>query len=125
MARNERTVTLRNRVKSGLSLELHNCFIDATNEIRSRFGAANVGRFEFSVKCEGRTLTDANEVKIEYRLESGYDCQVKGNDLEACIVEVLRRHGWDETNSPLALSGPNRTRTTDEDGYEVEEAEDY
>jgi hypothetical protein len=82
---------------------LHKAFIAAAHTVRNGLAAANVSRFELSVKADGRTLTDLDEVKIEYTIEAGYDCIVKGNDLERCLTEVLRRKGWNTTNAPLSL----------------------
>jgi|SRR5215831_18647862 len=90
-------------LSEALSNRLHAVFIEATREVRERFGAADIGRFEFSIKASGRTLTDADEVKIEYRMCANFESDVKGNDMERCIKEVLRRHGWQETNAPLSL----------------------
>lgn len=90
-----------------ISNALHAAFVAATNEVRDRFGAADLGSFSLSIVASGRTLTDTSEVKIEYRLGKGkYDTMVEGNDLERCIIEMLRRNGWNETNKPLALPGP-------------------
>jgi argininosuccinate synthase len=96
-----------------LANRIHMAYVDAVNEIRSRLGAANVSGFYLSITAEGRTMTEKSEVKIEYNLGTGrYDgATVKGNDLERCIVELLRRHGWDETNKPLALAAPSRPCT--------------
>jgi hypothetical protein len=88
---------------SKLSSMLHATFIQATHEIRHRFGQADIGHFDFSMSASGRTMTDQDEVKIEYKVYAGYDCLVKGNDLDKVIVEVMRRKGWDEANAPLAL----------------------
>ena len=95
---------------SRLSNLLHDNVIRATTEIRSRLGDANVGSFDFTIHASGRTMTDADECKIEYNVGvSRYDgASVKGNDLERCIVELLRRHGWDETNAPKALPAPRK-----------------
>jgi hypothetical protein len=82
---------------------LHNAIVTATHEIRNRLGAADVGSFSFTIETSGRTMTDTSEVKIEYRVSAGWDCSVKGDELEACIVEVLRRKGWDDRHAPLAL----------------------
>jgi len=92
---------------STISRKRHDAFVVAINEVRDRFGAADLGSFSLSIVASGRTLTDTSEVKIEYRLgKSKYDTMVEGNDLERCIVEMLRRNGWNETNKPLALPGP-------------------
>jgi hypothetical protein len=88
-----------------LARELHLVYTSAVEEVRTRLGAADIGHFSFHIDADGRTLTDRSEVKIEYHLAAGYDCRVKGNDLNAVIVEVLRRHGWDEAHAPLALPG--------------------
>jgi hypothetical protein len=85
---------------------IHAAFITATHEVRHRLGAADIGRFSFSISADGRCLTDLSEVKIEYRISAGYDCSVTGNDLDRCITEVLRRWGWNETNAPLSLPSP-------------------
>jgi hypothetical protein len=95
-----------------LSQRLHDVFIAATRHVRTRFGNADVGGFYLSIEAQGRTLTDEAEIKIEYRLGTGrYDDKVTGNDLERCIVEMLRRHGWDETNAPKALPAPPVKKT--------------
>jgi len=94
--------------KEQLAAALHNVFKDATESVRERFGAADIGRFSLNITAEGRTMTDTDEVKIEYHISAGWDCNVKGNNLETCIIEVLRRHGWNERNAPLALAAPAR-----------------
>jgi len=88
------------------STRIHAAFITATHEVRNRLGQADIGRFELAIKASGRTLSELDDVKIEYIVEAGYDCIVRGNDLDRCIAEVLRRKGWDETNAPLSLPAP-------------------
>lgn len=83
---------------------LHTQVVLAARYVRDRLGKANVGRFDLTIRAEGRTLTDADSVKIEYNVSAGYDCSVRGNKLESVVTEVLRRKGWDESNSPLAIT---------------------
>jgi len=94
--------------KSTVSTALHTAFMAATHEIRERLGTADVGSFSFSMNASGRTLTDQDEVKLEYVIGAGWDSTVKGNDLDRCIVEVLRRKGWDDTNAPLSLPSSSK-----------------
>jgi len=116
------------RMSKLLANKLHMAFVDATNEIRDRFGAANVGSFYLTITAEGRTMTDKNEVKIEYHLGTGrYDgASVKGNEFESCLVETLRRHGWDETHAPRAIAGPSPKKKPAIRAVEYDEADgDY
>jgi hypothetical protein len=92
---------------SVIARTLHAAFVAATEHVRDRLGAADMGSFSLTIAASGRTLSDKSEVKIEYRLgKSTYGTAVTGNDLERTIKEMLRREGWNETNAPLALSGP-------------------
>lgn len=87
---------------------IHASFVACTNYVRDRLGEANVGSFSLTIAASGRTMTDRDEVKIEYRLsDNAWDGNaVKGNSLEAVTTELLRRHGWNATHAPLALPGP-------------------
>jgi len=89
------------------SKQLHNVFIAATHEVRRRLAAADLGGFTLQLKASGRTMTDQDEIKLEYILcAPQYGPDVRGNDLERVITEVIRRSGWDETNAPQALPAP-------------------
>ena len=85
----------------------------AVDEIRERFGEANLSEFRLLVVCSGRTLS--GEAKIEFKLSSdswGTD-PTSGGDLGAVIDEALRREGWKGRNAPLALPRPG-TRSESE-----------
>jgi hypothetical protein len=86
-----------------IGADLHAAFVAAVNSIREQFGDADIGRFEFRVQSSGRTMTDANEVKIEYVCCAEYESDVRGNCLENVVEEVLRRRGWNNRNAPLSL----------------------
>jgi hypothetical protein len=86
-----------------IGIRLHSAFVAAIEDIRAKFADADIGRFEFRVVSSGRTMTDEAEVKIEYVCCANYEADVHGNCLENVVEEVLRRHGWDDRNAPLAL----------------------
>lgn len=83
---------------------LHNSYVEATRKIRQRLGDANVGRFEFMIKAEGRTETGEDNVKIEYHLREDYDHWVVGDSVDAVVEEFLRRKGWNKEHAPLRLA---------------------
>lgn len=87
-----------------MSTLLHTQINLAVRYARERLAKADIGYFDLTIRAEGRTQTDTDSVKIEYRISAGYDCSVKGNKLESVVTEVLRRKGWDDANAPLALT---------------------
>lgn len=96
---------------------IHPAFVACTNYVRDALGRADVGSFVLTIKASGRTMTDRNEVKIEYRVaDNTWDGNaVTGNSLDAVVVELLRRHGWNETHQPLALPEPKVVSLVEDD----------
>jgi hypothetical protein len=87
---------------------LHAQFIAGVEHIRDTLGKADIGRFRFCIEASGRTQTNREDVLIEYTVSTDYGTQVvKGNALDDCLVELLRRHGWSQAHAPLALAGPS------------------
>lgn len=87
--------------------QLHAYVVSAIDDIRRRFGEANIGEFRFDIECSGRTQT--GEPKISYRLSTGGytgDGAATGARLAPTIDEVLRRHSWNKRNDPIALAPP-------------------
>lgn len=63
----------------------------------------SVSTFRFEVVASGPV--NDGEMKIEYTISGEYGGQaVKGNSVKECVAEFLRRHGWDSTNKPIAIS---------------------
>src|SRR5215471_9742448 len=91
---------------------LHNELVAAIETIRERASECNIGHFNFTVTCSGRTATDRADVRLEYRL-GDYDTHAKGGELNAVLIEWCRRIGWDKANAPLALPKPRRKTRTD------------
>lgn len=87
-----------------ISKALHSAISAAAHLVRETFAANDVGSFCLEVDVSGRTMTDADEVKVTYKVAaSQYGAGVTGNSLDKVIAETLRRHGWDAVNAPLAL----------------------
>ncbi len=63
-----------------------------------------LSEFQFTVTASGPI--NSGEVKISYRLSKDTygSTGVKGNNVKECLAEFLRRHGWDRTNKPIAIS---------------------
>jgi len=85
---------------------LHDELVAAVETIRERASDCNIGHFNLTITCSGRTATDRADVRLEYRI-GDYDSNAKGGDLEAVLVEWCRRNGWDKANLPLALPEPS------------------
>lgn len=84
---------------------LHDEFAAAVRMVRDAMGAANIGSFLLSVSADGRTETDSDSIKIEYVIADGrYGESVKGDSVEACLAEMLRRKGWNDNHAPLRLT---------------------
>ena len=64
----------------------------------------SVSYFQLVVTASG--AVNDGEVNIEYRItDSSYGSGgVSGNNVKECLSEFLRRHGWDQTNKPIAIS---------------------
>lgn len=105
---------------------IHAYFAACVEHVRERFAEANIGSFCLTIKASGRTMTDRDEVKIEYNLtDSEWGSGVKGNSLEAVIVEQMRRHGWDKSHAPLTLPKPRNNTKQVEQVDEAALDEDY
>jgi len=89
--------------------DLHRELVDAIELIRERGNQAEIGYFNFTVSCSGRTATDRADIRIEYRI-GDYDSHAKGGELEAVLIEWCRRIGWDKANAPQALPKPRTKR---------------
>ena len=64
----------------------------------------DIPTFKLSFEAKGRV--NDGEIKLQYTVcpnEYGADT-VTGDDLNACIEEMLRRHGWTKRHSPKALA---------------------
>lgn len=86
-------------------MSLHDEFAAAVRMVRDAMGAADIGNFALTINADGRTETDSDSVKIEYTVSNGrYGESVKGDSVEACLREMLRRHGWSEEHAPLRLT---------------------
>jgi hypothetical protein len=92
---------------TSLARQLDQTFRTAVHDVRDTLSSQNIGDFELTMHACGRTMTDADSVKIEYRIGGRYsDDSVRGNDLYKVLVEYMRRKGWNDTNAPLALAAP-------------------
>jgi hypothetical protein len=90
-----------------ISNDLHAIVVEAIQFVRECFADADIGRFDFAIEASGRTMTDADEVKIEYRIGDRYSSEkVTGNSLANVVSESLRRMDWNHRNAPLALAKP-------------------
>lgn len=61
---------------------------------------------EFSVKIEASGRVHDGEVKLSFAIAPnsyGYN-EVKGRELNAVLEEMMRRHGWQKKNDPLAIA---------------------
>ena len=62
-----------------------------------------VSELRFTITASG-PINDG-EVEITYEIaKNSYSAAVKGNNVRECLAEFLRRHGWDSTNKPVAIS---------------------
>ena len=70
--------------------------------------------FYFRVECRGR-LHDGS-IKITYEVGEGsyIDERVEGNDPGSCLMEYMRRHGWDAKNAPLSITFEGKDEEIDE-----------
>lgn len=59
---------------------------------------------DFEISADGRLHDGA--IKIKFKLGSSYSAggAVEGGDLEAVLLEYMRRFGWDKRNQPLELT---------------------
>lgn len=61
---------------------------------------------DFSLKIEASGRVNDGDVKLTFEVSpSSYGYQaVKGRSLRAAVEEMLRRHGWQKHNDPIAIS---------------------
>lgn len=102
-----------------MSIKLHKAFIEDATFVRDALGAMDIGSFTVQVRITGRTLSDADECKIEYFIDGTWnDTGVKGDSIENCLEEFKRRKGWENQHAPLALAKPRvKTPATEDDDY--------
>ena len=62
-----------------------------------------VSELYLEINASGRI--EDGDVKIEYQVgQSSYDSsKVRGDSLQACLDEFLRRHGWQQVHNPKAI----------------------
>lgn len=89
-----------------MTTKLHHAVIADATKVREALAEANVKEFNLTIKVSGRTLSDADECKIEYIVGSGWSHEVKGDSVENCLTELLRRLGWHAQHQPTALAAP-------------------
>lgn len=72
-----------------------------------------INQLDFEISIDGRVHD--GDLSIKFKLGSSYGTggMVEGGDLEAVLVEYMRRFGWDKRNKPLELSFS--PATTDEE----------
>lgn len=58
--------------------------------------------FRLNIEATGR-LHDG-EVNLSYRIGERYGENVEGDNLQACLDEFLRRHGWKQVHQAKALT---------------------
>lgn len=61
-----------------------------------------VSSFIFSITASGRPDSD---LEVKFSIENQYDSKanVSGGNLQAVLVEYLRRNNWQQFNGPLCL----------------------
>lgn len=91
-----------------MSQALHNAFIADATMVRETLAELDVASFNVSITIEGRTLSDADQCKITYEVGNGHwgSACVKGDSIESCLHELMRRLGWNQEHAPLALPKP-------------------
>lgn len=61
----------------------------------------SLSHFHISIEAEGRL--HEGEVKLTYAIGQ-YSGLVKGDSIQACVDEYLRRNGWETIHDPKALT---------------------
>lgn len=79
---------------------------EAVTALRQRLADADIGsNFRLDIEVSGRI--QGGEVKVAYVLGDSYSStNARGARLGPVVTEFLRRHGWNEANTPLALEAP-------------------
>ena len=104
-------------------VKLQNAVAESGNVVRDYVGQADVGSFELTITVSGRTMTDRDETKVEYRLGPQYGSQsVRGSELGPVLDEFLRRNGWDLRHAPKTLPSPGQ-RARKSKAYDAETSE--
>jgi hypothetical protein len=87
--------------------QLHAYILDAIDDIRQQFAAANMPEFRLDIECSGRTM-GKDESKISYKLGTGiYSASSpSGSALTPVIEECVRRAEWDRRHDATALPAP-------------------
>lgn len=90
-----------------MTTKLHEVVIANATLVRETLGEMNISSFAITIRVSGRTLSGADECKIEYTVDGGWnDPTVKGDSIENCLAEFQRRKNWEVTHAPLALAKP-------------------
>lgn len=85
--------------------KLEAALAEEIEKLRKRFADVEIiNRLNVTITIAGPV--NVGEVLVTYVVsEYDYDSDaVKGNSLEACTFEYMRRKGWTKTNLPLALT---------------------
>lgn len=86
---------------------------ELTERLRNEFNARDLPDVMFSIDIRGRTTGD---LKMEFVINAGQygDVRVKGFDPRKILLEMLRRKGFDEVNTPLALTYGGDTKNSED-----------
>lgn len=86
--------------------DLHQVIVDAVDAVRCRLGNADIGGFTMTISASGRTMTEGNEVKIDYRVSpSSWETRtVTADTLDNAVDELIRREAWNGRHQPLSLT---------------------